>query len=240
MNIELIEKLAQISIDFQGLSKIAREKASDKYKAKEPSGLSAIRLTLDGQISRLFLKFNDKIDESTEKISYQLDLSESFIRTHFVVNDLLLSGDIIEALTLIRKQIENLTRLIEIDEKPLAKLLKKTPNVCEILKKSGKKLYPELSEVAHFGTPRIGALIRQCEPGNDKVGPSVFPFYSDFIFEAYKQHAFISISFVYWTIGFLKAVYKEKYDSELDENIMEPIFIKAIETGIFEINSENK
>ena len=109
MDTELVELLAKITFDFQGLSKKARDKACEEYKANEPSGLSAIRLVLDGQLSRLFLRFTEKIEESTEKISYQLDLSASFFRTHFVINDLLLSGDIIEALTLIRKQLENLT-----------------------------------------------------------------------------------------------------------------------------------
>ncbi|HCY77645.1 MAG TPA: hypothetical protein DHV28_17170 [Ignavibacteriales bacterium] len=239
MNIENIENLTKASVNFQGLSHAAREKACEEYKQNEPKGLFALRLTLDGQISKLCGQFQENIENSNEKISYQLDLSASLIRTHFVINDLIMSGDIIEALTLIRKQIENFTRLVEIDEKPLGKLLKKTPNVCDILKKSGKKLYPQLSEVAHFGTPRVGELIRKNIKEENKFGPSVFPFYSDTLFEVYKQHSFVSIYFIFWIVGFLKSLYQDKYDSSSDEKIIESIFNKAVEMDVIIIESED-
>lgn len=173
-----------------------------------------------------------KIENSTEKISYKLDLTCSFIRTHFVINDLLLTGDIIEAATLIRKQLESLTRLIEIDAHPLSKLLRKTPNVCHVLKKMGKSLYPELSEIAHSGTPLVGKLIVQNESGTDKTGPSIYPVFDPLLYEFYKRHCFISIVWTYWTIGFLKEVYKTGYNSQFDEEIIDEIFLCALANGI--------
>ena len=234
----IIEKISKIAIDFQGLSKQARLKAAEEYKENESDGLFAIRVALDGQIARMTLRFKEQIENSNEKVSYQLDLSASFLRTHFVINDLILSGDIIEALTLIRKQIENLTRLIEIDDKPLAKLSRKTPNVINILKKTGKKLYQELSEIAHFGSPRVGALIKIKNENESKCGPSVLPMFSDTLFEVYKQHSFISIYFAFWIIGFLNSVYNDKYAKESDENIMIEIFKKAVSEGIMKIDSD--
>ena len=241
MDEEIIEKLLKISTDFQGLSEKARNDVKGTFIAKETDGLAAVRLTLDGQISRLFLRFLDKIDNTNEKISYQLYLSASFIRTYFIINDLILSGDIIEAITLIRKQIENLTRLIEINEKPLTKLLKKTPNVCNVLDKMGKSIYPELSEIAHFGTPRVGELIKMDKAGEGKSGPSVLPAFSSKLFDVYKEHAFISITFVFWIIEFLKSIYQEKYDCTSDELLMEHIFTLALDLGIIiETKTEQK
>lgn len=239
MDREIVEKISKIAIDFQGLSAKARQNAIQEYKKNEPNGLFAVRVALDGQIARMVNRLQEKIENSDEKISYQLDLSASFIRTHFLIDDLILSGDIIEALTLIRKQIENLARLIEIDEKPLAKIARKTPNVCNILKKPGKKLYPELSEVAHFGSPRVGELIKIKNEDGNKCGPSVFPLFTDTLFEVYKQHSFISIYFMFWIIGFLKEIYKDKYDSFSDESIMEEIFEKAILLDIIRLDLED-
>ena len=161
MKEESIAKLIKAASEFQGASNNSRKETEGIYKINEPSDLFTIRASLDGEISLISKHFHKKIENPTEKISYKLDLTCSFIRTHFVINDLLLTGDIIEAATLIRKQLEVLTRLIEIDANPLAKLLKKTPNVCNVLNKMGKSLYPELSEIAHSGTPRVGKLIVQ-------------------------------------------------------------------------------
>ncbi|MGB0883842.1 MAG: hypothetical protein ACPGTG_03890 [Flavobacteriales bacterium] len=240
MNKEVLEKLSGISMDFQGLSEKARRLATEEYKEKEPDGLFAIRVALDGQIARQTLRFIEKIENTNEKISYQLDLSNSFIRTHFVINNLILTGDIIEALILIRKQVENLARLIEIDDKPLAKIKGKTPNVCNIIKKAGKKLYPELSEVAHFGTPRVGNLLKTKNIEEGKSGPSVFPVFSKTLFEVYKQHSFISIYFLFWINGFIKSIYKEKYDSTSDDTILDNIYKKAVLENIMRLDLEEK
>ncbi len=239
MNSKTIKELFGKSIDFQGLSEKARLAVTKEYKKKESSGIFAVRVTLDGLIAILPDRFRENIENTNEKTSYQLDLSASFLRTHFVINNLILTGDIIEALTLIRKQLENLTRLIEIDEKPLSKIEKKTPNVCNILTAAGKKLYRELSEVAHFGTPRVGNLLRTNILTENKTGPSVYPIFSETLFEVYKQHSFISIYFLFWILGFLKSVYKEKYDSTYDDKILESIFEKAVLEKIIILDLED-
>ena len=232
MDAELVEKLALIAVDFQGLSEKSRAETRETFKEQESNGISAIRLVLDGQIARLFLRFREKIENSNEKISYQLSLSASFIRTHFLINDLIISGDIIEALVLIRKQLENFTRLIELDETPLAKLSRKTPNVFNTLKNMGKSLYKELSEVAHFGTPRVGELINLEDIEKGKSGPSIFPVFSNRLNDVYKKHSFISIYFVFWIINFLKEIYKTDYNSSNDEMIIIEIFHLAKKEGI--------
>ena len=211
MNIKTIKELGQYSIEFQKSSEEWRKVNSKEFRLKETSGRNALRLVIDGLIAKFAYNLSEKTDETNDKISYKFSLSASFIRTHFIINDLILSGDIIEALVLTRKQLESLTRLKEIDKNPLLKLLKKTPNVINTLKENGKRLYKELSEVSHFASPRIGKLLTIKEGSNGNIGPSVFPIYSDSLIEAYKIHSFISINFIFEMIGFLEGIYKNKY-----------------------------
>jgi hypothetical protein len=42
-------------------------------------------------------------------------LVTSYVRTHFIVTDLILNGDLVEAVTLIRKQLESVARLNELE-----------------------------------------------------------------------------------------------------------------------------
>ena len=158
-----------------------------------------------------------KFENSTEQISYQLSLSASFLRSHFIINDLILNGDLIEAFTLIRKQLEILTRLHEIDKKPLFKLLKKTPNVVNLFKDGGKQLYPTLSEIAHFATPRVGELLTVKTFDDGSIGPSVHPAYNIDALACYDRHAYVSIYFVFWFMEFLKKIYGHSYECESDE-----------------------
>ncbi len=83
----------------------------------------------------------------------------------------ILDGDLIEAYTLIRKQLEKLTRLNELDNRPIEKLLNKTPNIINLFGEAGKELYSELSEVAHFGHSRVSEFI-SFETKDGKRGPS--------------------------------------------------------------------
>ena len=84
----------------------------------------------------------------------------SYVRTHFIVTDLILNGDLVEAVTLIRKQLESVARLNELDQRPLHKLEGKTPNIRMFFEHGGGEMYGHLSEVAHFSKPRVSELMR--------------------------------------------------------------------------------
>src|SRR5690606_9971591 len=150
-----VEELLREAGDFATEATLAREMTKKKYRKDEPNGHNIVRISLDGLIARTSKQLANKIESPTEKISYQIGLAVSFIRTHYIINDFIMQGDLIEAFTLIRKNFESITRLNEIDKSPLQKLLRKTPNVINIFNQGGKQLYPTLSEIAHFGTPRV-------------------------------------------------------------------------------------
>ena len=82
-----------------------------------------------------------------EKEQYKLLLMVSFMRTHCVINELVLNSEIIEAATLMRKQLELLARIKEIDVGELKKLNKRVPQVNHV--PWMKEFYGLWSNVAH-------------------------------------------------------------------------------------------
>ena len=56
----------------------------------------------------------NSIEIADEKQQYKLLLVVSFMRAHYVVNELIIYSEIIEASTLMRKQLELIARLKEI------------------------------------------------------------------------------------------------------------------------------
>lgn len=213
-----VEDLMRNAVEFGANMIRAREATREVYRRGEPGGHNTFRITLDGLIARLALQLaNNPIAHPTEKISYQIGLAVSFVRTHFLINDLIVDGDLIEAFTLIRKNLESLTRLHEIDSSPLLKLLKKTPNVINMFKEGGRQVYTVLSEIAHFGTPRVAELLTIHSEEDGRTGPSLFPAYNVDALPCYDRHAYVSIYFSFWLIQFLKAVYGDAYDAKADE-----------------------
>ncbi|MBR9859986.1 hypothetical protein GYB22_04430 [bacterium] len=226
---DLIKSATNVTSEFIK----ARDLAYKRYRKLEPEPHNRFRVTLDGLIGRTIMQLRHKIDSTNDKISYQISIAISFVRTHFLLNELILNGELIESYTLIRKNFESATRLNEIDKNPLQKLLKKTPNVINIFGVSGKRLYPDLSEIAHFGTPRVGELLSIDSANDGRVGPSLIPIHSEHGIECYNRHAFVSIYFVFWLIQFLKKVYPE-YDSTDDDQAFMFVISAAEECNILE------
>lgn len=237
MEEKIMENLFQNCLEFQTLLKKAREEHSIEYRKNE-GGLNSFRILLDSIITDLTFQFTNKIENINEAQSYQLNLSLSLIRSHFIINDLILEGEIIEAEVLIRKQLENLTRLHEVDEKPLNKLLGKTPNVINTFQKFAKKAYMDLSEVAHFGRPRVGQLMGYQTAEDGKAGPSLLPLFTSHAFEIYKTYGAIMTLFVNWLIDFEEKMYVENDFIDLHRDLLKMLYASAFKAGVLLINPE--
>lgn len=177
-----MEKITELIIkntcDFQAISDESRKIAREKFREKETEVENTIRISIDGLIASLIKETENKIDIVDEKISFKLPLISSYVRTHFIINDFLLNGDLVEASVLMRKQLEAVARLNELDSRSLKKLLGRTPNVSNILKGESGKIYGLLSEIAHSSSYRIGELLSVVEDG-EKIGVSNLPTYSE-------------------------------------------------------------
>jgi hypothetical protein len=127
--------------------------------------------------------------------------------------------------------------LHEIDQKPLLKLHRKTPNVCNQFKKAGKQMYPRLSEVAHFGTPQVGEFLKVVEDG-ELLGPSLIPAYHDYALACLDLNSFVAIHFLFWFIDKQKEFHKD-FDGQLEEEVLAHIISLAYRLGVIRIPEEN-
>jgi|APLak6261669087_1056070.scaffolds.fasta_scaffold11999_1 hypothetical protein len=234
-----IEELLKEACEFQGLSMQSRESTSVEYRKKETDAESYIRVVIDGLMVRLAQNMKEKIKDTNEKISYQISLSASYVRTHFIINDMILHGDLVEANTLIRKQLESLTRLHELDAKPLQNLTRKTPNVINTFKKMGKQAYPHLSEIAHFASPKAGELLHVMEKEGDLIGPSMIPVYTDAAHGCFDMQALVSFYFLFWFIGKQREFY-EAFGGEAEEKLLLSAFKTAIEADVIRVDGSDE
>ena len=225
-----VRELLPAACEFQGESMKAREIAREEYRKVETNEENILRISIDGLLAQLASNMQNKITNTDEKTSYQISLVTSYIRSHYLINDMILDGDIVEATTLIRKQLESLTRIHELDANPLAKLLKKTPNVINCFKSVGKKIYPHLSEIAHFATPRVGELLHVVEDG-DLVGPSLHPRYTKSAHGSFDLQALVSIYFLFWLIEKQKSWFPN-IDSTSNMAVLYTTFKLALDSGV--------
>ena len=227
------EEVGRVSFNFQTEMDKFQAEHQEKYVENEGTGITGFRYLLDGVIADIALFFTTKIENINESQSYQLNISLSMIRGHYIINNLLLQGNILEASVLIRRQLESLTRIIELDTKPLSKLLRKTPNVFNTLDRFAKKAYKELSEVAHFGTPRVGHLLVYKEMDDGRMGPSLFPEFTMQAIDIYKYHGSIMVLFYSWFREFAEKMYgKDHEKQELYKEIMLKLFTNAMAVGV--------
>ena len=234
-----IQELLEAACEFQGLSMQSRNQASEKYRKEETDEHHFIRIVIDGLIVRLAHNMKEKVKDTNEKISYQVSLSASYLRTHFIINDMILHSDLVEANTLLRKQLECLTRLHELDSKPLQKLTRKTPNVINTFRKMGKETYPHLSEIAHFASPNAGELLHILEQEGDLVGPSMMPVYTKAAHACFELQALVSFYFLFWFIG-KQRIFYETFDGKAEERLLIAAFETALEAGVIRIDVGEK
>ncbi|MCP5016956.1 MAG: hypothetical protein GY938_17065 [Ketobacter sp.] len=141
---------------------------------------------------------------------YISKLIVSFTRSHFVITDHVMYGELIEAAVLLRKQFELMSRLVEIDSGvDIDRLLKKTPNV-KHLESDLKKLYSEYSEITHSSDIQkldlLGYLVK------DKATyTAVYPVFQENSFVS-ALHLFLLFSqYHYWIVDKLEQWFPE-YD----------------------------
>ena len=228
------EKILRAACDFQAASLVSREATREAYRKLETNEENILRILIDGLIAKLANTITTKIETVDEKQSYQIGLITSFVRTHYLISDMVMCGDLIEAQTLIRKQLESLTRMHELDSKPLLKLLRKTPNVINVFQRAGKAVYPQLSEVAHFGTPRVAEFLHIFET-EEINAPHLLPAFNKYALGCFDLNAFVAIYFIAWFIDKLKVFYKD-YDAQEDSSTFVYIFKLAEDTGVIKVD----
>lgn len=210
-----IEELVKHAVETNKARSAASAAAVEQFKANESRALYIARVATDVLMHRLTLEGDQGVKETNEEISYQITLLSSFVHTHFIVTNLLLRSSLIEACVLIRKQLESLARMQELDDKPIDKLVEKTANIQNQLGKEFKEAYSPLSRVAHFNSPDVSQFLPIVNFPNGDIGPSSIPMYQDESHSIYRIYLAIVWNFVYWFIGKKEQWYPD-YDPEPD------------------------
>jgi hypothetical protein len=201
-----------------------------EYQKEEEERFNSVRSQIDSLMYSFYGRgLNEKV-ETDSTLSYQLLLICSYVQSHFLINDLIMNGQYIDSITLIRKQLEILTRLHELDAKPLLKLEKKTPNVINTLGKLGKSLYPFLSKIAHMASTDIEKLLHIVQHG-ELTGPTPFSEYKKEISrDIFNAHFCISIYFLAWLIKKQEDLLTKDYVEE--NQLLLTLFQECMDLGI--------
>lgn len=179
-----------------------REIAKNNFFDKNPQ-ISNLIEAINSYVATVMLDLSGKNFRSLENGLYIGDLIVSFTRTHFIVVDLILYSELLEAATLMRKQMELLARLNELkSSKDPSLLLNKTPNL-SMLSTQLKRLYSDYSEIAHSANPEKLSLLGKTLH-DEKRYTTVYPQFDENSYVA-LQHLILSVfEYFLWAHVFFK------------------------------------
>ena len=122
-----------------------RKEALKSLLAEYP-GIIGVFGRMTSFFTALCARLND-VKVPYEALQYKLLLAVSFMRTHICVCEHIFNSENVEAATLMRKQLELIARMREVEVKDLENLYEKVPNV--VFGRPMNVLYGILSKIAH-------------------------------------------------------------------------------------------
>jgi hypothetical protein len=170
---------------------VFRQMAEAEFFRRNP----ATKILLDSvneYVALVLFSLSDKDLRSIPNCQYIGDLIVSFIRTHFIISDLVVCSELIEASTLLRKQLELLARLNELREGKSAEQLKKrVPNLNALQTKINVQ-YGAYSEIAHSSHLAPLQMLGSQKNSEDNMQTLVFPEFQE---DSYVclQHIVLSV-----------------------------------------------
>lgn len=188
-----------------------REAARGEFFAASPYAMRFVE-TMNEYVAGVVLSMSGQNFAAVANPQYICDLMVSFTRTHFIVVDLIVCSELIEAATLLRKQFELLARLNELaTAESLDELLERTPNL-RALKTDLKRLYGEYSRISHSAHPEPLTLLGESVREDGHWTP-VYPHFQKNAYVA-LQNAFVTtVEYHAWADPFLMT-HLDAYDAE--------------------------
>ncbi len=214
----------------------AKHRARQEYLQSEETDHRDVRLRnndLMAGLSGYPLKPPLNPDGNT---GYQLALSASFFRSYFLIDELILEGELIEAFTLIRKQLETLERIVTIEKMDFKALEGKVAKIKNI--EGMKRAYGFLSTIAHFGKFDV---IQFLNPRfeEDKTSIHIFPAYQEEAHDAWNIHTGITFGFMAWFIEKIETWYPGT-NLDFEKEYMTYSARIAEKSGVFELRLESE
>lgn len=188
-----------------------REIAIRKFLETDPDAVLRIALA-NGIVASLAWSLSGRDLTQIPNGLYIGDLIVSFGRTHFIAMEHIVQIELIEAKTLLRKQMELLARLHEISKDNYSKA--KTPNVTH-LPAQIKQLYGDYSGTAHSSSPEHMILLGRLPEAGNTYTP-LYPIFDENAYVALQHACLISLEFC----DCLTRTYKE-HSLEYDVRVAE-------------------
>ena len=176
-----------------------RSKArSDFLRTHEKS--NQLIVTLNEVVARHMYYVSGRSFSHIENGEYFNKLIVSFTRTHFILYDLIICNELIDASVLYRKQLELVSRLVELENNiDASKLLKKTPNIRH-LEFDLNRLYSAYSEISHSSTVEKMYLLGSIDTEEGQYS-AVFPIFDENSYVSFYHLFLLVTQFHYWIAG---------------------------------------
>ena len=179
------------------------------YEGKH--GVTGLVFAINDYVATTTLELSGQTIQPIQNGPYILGLMVSFVRTHFIIIDLVACSELIDAVTLLRKQFELLARLNELNIfGSSSHMLKKTPNL-SVLKTNVSKLYDEYSGIAHSAHPESLQLLGRIKHGESEA-TSVYPVFHKNAYVTLQHVALSVFEYHIFAHQFLSKNY-QNYDS---------------------------
>lgn len=190
---------------------VLRERTRREFYTRRPVA-KKLADALNQYVAKVAYAMSGKSFGHVQHGRYTADLLTSFVRSHFIAIDLIAGGELIEAATLVRKQMELLARLNELSRvTTLERLLRRTPNI-SALQGPLKKIYGLYSEIAHSSEAEWLRLLGTVEYRGKNTTP-LFPHFSDDAYISLQHLALCVFEFFLWSHEFCERNFRD-YDGE--------------------------
>jgi hypothetical protein len=180
------------------------ENAREHFRNKSRSAFLGVHekshflvVSLNEVVARHLYYAESRTLNHIENGDYYGKLIVSFTRTHFVLYDLIICNELIDAAVLFRKQLELVSRLVELEEKiDVSKLIKNTPKVNH-LEFDLNRLYSAYSEITHSADPNSMDLLGSINAENG-LYTSVFPRFDEDSYVSFYHLFLLVTQYHYW------------------------------------------
>lgn len=185
-----------------------------------------------GRMTSFFTNITQRlngIEISDEKLQYKILLTVSFMRTHICACEHIINSENIEGVVLLRKQLELIARMKEVDVKELEQIYNKTPNVSYGYPMND--VYGMMSKIAHNSNVESLDMLGFTMEDNIHKYFSVYPIYNNNTIYSFDMAIGLFFMFALETVSLQKSILPD-YNIQSDGDAIMDFFQFGKSSGI--------
>lgn len=205
------------------------------YREEALNALDAEYPDVKGVFGRMISFFTelcrrlDGVEVGDEALQYKILLAVSFMRTHICVCEHIFNSENIEAVILMRKQLELIARMREVEVKDLENLYEKVPNV--VFGRPMNNLYGILSKITHNTDLESLDMLGYRMDDETHKQFSLYPIYNENTIYSFDIAIGLFLMFVMESIFLQKQLFPD-YDIKADGDAIVDFFQYGQSTNI--------